>query len=204
MDLTFPSLPNENTYCRVEPPAAGPASSAPVSAPVVLLMVGKISHYLRRVLAPSLWSPDFWTISSMSLPITHTIHGTGIFTYMWHTFTLDECMGIVWKYINLLVCMVSDCIYLRWMANALWFLCMVHIPFVPCHASWVVFSPCVLPSSARWKWKVSWRRRSWSVISGGPLAGQLRVLEKKGAQIGCLGVLRGLYIVLSNYIGLIS
>ena len=84
---------------------------------VVVWRDESVVHHPRR------WSPDSWTINSMSLHITHTIHGTGIFTYMWHKFTLDERMGNVWKYINLLnllACMVSDCIYLRWMANALW------------------------------------------------------------------------------------
>ena len=49
----IPIPPKRKHILPPAPPAAGPASSAPVSAPVVLLMVGKISHYLRRVLAPS-------------------------------------------------------------------------------------------------------------------------------------------------------
>ena len=43
-------------------------SETPVEGKVVYLII------YDRFLAPSLWLPDFWTINSMSLPITHTIH----------------------------------------------------------------------------------------------------------------------------------
>ena len=75
----------------------------------------------------------------------------------------------------------------------------------PMNASWVGVFSCDFSSKlGKVEVEGQLKEKERSVISGGPLAGQLRVLEKKGAQIGCLGVLRGLYIVLSNYIGLIS